>query len=47
MFSNIWSKQVRLFADDCLLYRPILSDADRVALQRDLDSLEKWCDTWV
>ena len=27
------TSQVRLFADDCLLYRPILSDADRVALQ--------------
>ena len=37
---------VRLFVDDCLLYRPIRSDADRVALQRDLDSLKQWSDTW-
>jgi len=43
---SVITSQVRLFADDCLLYRPILSDADRVALQRDLDFLEKWCDTW-
>jgi len=43
---SVVTSQVRLLADDCLLYRPILSDADRVALQRDLDSLEKWCDTW-
>jgi len=42
---SVVTSQVRLFADDCLLYRPILSDADRVALQRDLDSREKWCDT--
>ena len=43
---SVVTSQVRLFADDCLLYRPILSGADRVALQRDLDSLEKWSDTW-
>jgi len=43
---SVVTSQVRLFADDCLLYRPILSGADRVTLQRDLDSLEKWCDTW-
>jgi len=42
---SVATSQFRLFADDCLLYRPILSGADRVALQRDLDSLEKWCDT--
>ena len=35
--SVVTSQTVRLFADDCLLYRPILSSADRVALQRDLD----------
>ena len=43
---SVVTSQVRLFADDCLLYRPILSGADRVTLQRDLDSLGKWCDTW-
>ena len=43
---SVVTSQVKLFADDCLLYRPILSGADRVTLQRDLDSLEKWCDTW-
>ena len=31
----------RLFADDCLIYRPICSSADCEALQRDLDSLER------
>ena len=24
----------------------LVQSADRVALQRDLDSLQKWCDTW-
>ena len=38
---SVGTSQVRLFADDCLLYWPILSGADRVALQRDLDSLEQ------
>ena len=43
---SVVTSQVRLFADDCLLYRPILCGADRVTLQRDLDFLEKRCDTW-
>ncbi len=34
--------QVRLFADDCLLYRPIKSIQDHLALQQDLEQLEKW-----
>ena len=32
----------RLFADDCLLYRLIRSDADAKRLQEDLEALEKW-----
>ena len=38
--------QVRLFADDCLLYRPITSEQDHIILQQDLDALQKWADTW-
>jgi hypothetical protein len=34
--------QVRLFADDCLLYRQIKSRADHLTLQRDLENLEDW-----
>ena len=34
--------QVCLFADDCLLYRPIKSIQDHLALQHDLEQLEKW-----
>ena len=34
--------QIRLFADDCLLYRPICDVSDSVALHRDLSYLESW-----
>ena len=40
------SSQVRLFADDCLLYRQIHSLQDQLQLQQDLKSLEKWADDW-
>ena len=38
--------QVRLFADDCLLYHPIKSQSDHITLQNDLIELEKWADKW-
>ena len=34
--------RVRLFADDCLIYRPVQSLRDQLILQQDLDSLVKW-----
>ena len=37
---------VRLFADDCLLYRSIHSVADHVQLQRNLDALDLWGNCW-
>ena len=37
---------VRLFADDCLLYRDIKSFDDHVKLQSDLDKLEQWSVKW-
>ena len=36
------SSEVRLFADDCLLYRVIKSINDHLLLQQDLKALEKW-----
>ena len=36
----------RLFADDGLLFREIRTDKDAEALQKDLQSLEKWEDEW-
>ena len=38
------SSQVHLFADDCLLYRPIKCRADQKQLQRDLSALQDWAD---
>ena len=37
---------IKLFADDCVLYRPINSVSDHFVLQRDLDQLEKWAYSW-
>jgi len=37
---------LRLFADDCLLYRVINSMEDTVRLQEDLNKLSEWADTW-
>ena len=38
--------QVRLFAEDCLLYRQIKSQTDHSILQNDLIELEKWAAKW-
>ena len=38
--------QVRLFADDCLLYRTIKSEKDHQILQDDLKNLENWANDW-
>ena len=40
------SSEVRMFADDCLLYRPIRSQADATALQDDLNHLQIWEHKW-
>ncbi len=40
------SSQVRLFADDCLLYRPITSLQDQIQLQDTLKAVTAWADTW-
>jgi len=38
--------QIRLFADDCLIYRTIRSHEDHMILQEDLNNLSKWADSW-
>ena len=37
---------VRLFADDCLLYKEIDSIADQEVLQEDIKNLGKWAEKW-
>ena len=38
--------QVRLFADDCLVYRNINTNSDSLVFQRDLDLLCEWASQW-
>ena len=40
------TSKVRLFADDCLLYRQIHSPRDQLLLQQDLAALETWAEDW-
>ena len=44
---NNLTSNVRLFADDCLLYQPVKSDNDTSLLQNDLIKLEEWQNTWL
>jgi hypothetical protein len=36
----------KLFADDCLLFRPIQNNRDTQMLQNDLNSMEEWENRW-
>lgn len=38
--------QVRLFADDCLIYREIHNFDDHYTLQADMKNLEEWAEKW-
>ena len=40
------TSHIRLFADDCLLYRAINTPANHQRLQQDLDNLQKWAQEW-
>ena len=42
---NIQSN-IRLFADDCIVYRTIRSHDDSCKLQNDISSLLRWAETW-
>ena len=43
---SVVSSKVRLFVDDCLVYREIKNRQDQIALQKDLNSLENWGSKW-
>ena len=43
---SVISSKVRLFADDCLVYREIKSRQDQNDLQKDLNLRETWGSTW-
>lgn len=41
------SSNIRLFADDCVIYRPITNVSDTITLQQDLLKLDEWCRKWL
>lgn len=41
------SCNVRLFADDCVIYRTITSTSNQDLLQEDINCLQQWCDRWL
>lgn len=43
----VTSSRTRLFADDCLIYKKIRSQADADDLQADLDALQEWEQQWM
>jgi len=45
VYINIWrntESTIRLFADDCLIYKNIINNEDIEKLQKDLDRLGEW-----
>ncbi len=42
----ILTNQVRLFADDCLVYTPVDGETERESVQKDLQTLESWQERW-
>lgn len=44
--SNI-SSSLRLFADDCVLYRKIVTPHDSLILHQDLQAVNNWCLKWL
>ena len=40
------NSRVRLFADDCVLYKTVSEQEDATSLQKDLDALQKWESDW-
>ena len=38
--------EIRLFADDCVVYRPIKNAQDAKILQKDIEKLERWANKW-
>uniref|UniRef100_A0A6G5A9M6 Reverse transcriptase domain-containing protein n=1 Tax=Rhipicephalus microplus TaxID=6941 RepID=A0A6G5A9M6_RHIMP len=40
------SCRVRLYADDCCIYREVSSESDSQLLQNDLNKIMSWCSTW-
>lgn len=37
---------MRMFADDCIIYREITAENDVLQIQSDLDKIQAWCEKW-
>ena len=44
---NAITSQVKLFADDSVMHRYILTQNDQVILQSDLDTISSWAEKWL
>ena len=44
--NNNISSSLRLFADDCIIYRTIKSEQDHLQLQQDLHTVYEWSQKW-
>ena len=45
--NNAIKSQIKLFADDGVLYRNIRNQNDQVILQNDLDTISSWAEKWL
>ena len=45
--NNAITSQIKLFADDSVLYRNIHNQNDQVILQNDLDTISSWAEKWL
>ena len=45
--NNAITSQIKLFADDSILYRNIRNQDDQVILQNDLDTISSWAEEWL
>ena len=43
---EVVSSTIKIFADDTKMYRKVNNDEDRLLLQKDIDKLCKWSETW-
>ena len=44
---NVVQSEMKMFADDAKMYRVITKDHGAESLQKDVDNLEKWSETWL
>lgn len=40
------SVQIRLFADDCIIYKQVKRLNDQAVLNKSLEMITEWCDDW-